>query len=208
MPLSMKFSQNSALVNNMDDSFDKWITLKNQMKACGSCYLKSEKRLLDNGNRKARIMIVGDIPTIDDLEKQTVFGGETGKYINGLLEFIGIEPTDVYMTYLVNCNGIGAKAPKTEAIDVCIKCLRAQFSLIRPEIVITLGRIASQTLISKDFVLGRDHGKFFNKGKVMFMGTYNPSSFLYDKKLSKIMLDDFLALKDFCDVYPPYKNTP
>lgn len=192
----------------MDDSFDKWVTLKKEMLACSGCYLKSEKRLLDNGNREARIMIVGDIPSKEELESGTVFTGNTGDYVKGLLEVIGISPESVYMTYLVNCNAIGAKTPKPEAIEVCIKCLRRQFALIRPEIVITLGKTAAKTLISPDFVLNRDHGKFFDKGKVMFMGTYSPAAFQYDKKLSKIMLDDFMALKDFCDVYPPYKNTP
>ncbi len=190
----------------MDDSFDKWITLKEKVNRCSGCYLKSEKRLLDNGNRKARIMIVGDIPSKEALESGKVFEGEIGKYINGLLEVIGINPEDVYMTYLVNCNAHGAKVPKAEALEVCIKCLRNQFSLIRPEIVITLGRLASKTLINPDFVLTRDHGKLFDKGKVMFMGTYNPTAFAYDKKLSKILLDDFMVIKEFCDVYPPYSG--
>jgi len=191
----------------MDGTYDAWTRLKENMYSCRGCYLSGEKRILGCGNTDARIMIVGDIPSPLDLEKGEAFSGEVGKYVKGLLNLIDIDPDDVYMTYLVNCNGASVKSPKSEATEACINCLRRQFSLIKPEIVITLGRVAARKLISEDFLISRDHGKLFSKGKVMFMGTYNPTSFSFEKSFSKLMLDDFLVIKEFCDTYPQIKGT-
>lgn len=190
----------------MDDLYDKWITLKEQVASCKGCYLQSPHRVLDNGCRKARIMIVGELASLDTLKKGKVLDSETEKYIHGFLELIDISPQEVYITNLVNCNSQNAKSPKSEAIDVCIKCLRRQFSLIHPEIVICLGRTVCQKLISSDFKVKSQHGEFIAKGDVMFMGTFNPSSFSFDSSLKTEALKDFMKLKEFCDTYPPFRN--
>ena len=189
----------------MDDSFDKWVRLKEAVNNCRGCSLASDRRLLDNGCRNARIMIVGSIPSSRDLAEAKVFSGKGGDYIRGILEVMDISPENVYMTYLVNCNSQNASFPKSECVEVCIKCLRNQFSLIRPEIVITLGNIPAKKLISKDFKLSRDHGKLISKGKVTFMGTFSPNSFDYYPAYKRYLLSDFAAVKDFCNTYPSYQ---
>ena len=190
----------------MDGLYDKWITLKEEFKRCKGCYLQSEDRVLDNDCRKARIMIIGDIAPSSALKKGKIFDEAVEKYIYGFLEYIDIKPEEVYITNLVNCNSQNTKTPKDEAIDVCIKCLRKQFKLINPEIVICLGRLVCQKLISPDFKVKSQHGEFINKGDVMFMGTFHPSAFSYDASLKTEMLNDFMKLKEFCDVYPPFRN--
>ncbi len=185
------------------DTFNQWMILKNEVAACKSCYLTSEAKLLDRGNRNARIMIVGDAPTAQDIKENRILSGNTGNYLDGILQLIDLEPEEVYITTLVNCP-TGGKAPKAPAIEACIKCLRKQFLLLKPEIVICLGSIVSRNLIDKEFKLERDHGKLISKGNVMFMGTYHPNSFFYNPNLKDEMLGDFLKIKEFCDIYPPY----
>lgn len=187
------------------DTFNQWMILKDEVNACKGCYLTSEKKLLDRGKRDARIMVVGDAPTLEDVKENRIFSGNIGKYLDGMLKLVDIEPEDVYVTALVNCPTNG-KVPKPAAIESCIKCLRKQFLLVKPEIVICLGNFVSKQLIDPKFTLEKDHGNLIAKGKVMFMGTYHPNSFFYNSQFKDAVLSDFMKIKDFCDTYPPYSN--
>lgn len=187
------------------DTFNQWMILKDEVAKCTGCYLTSKSKLLHRGNTSARIMIIGDSPTNEDIKEGRILSGNTGKYVDGMLKLMDINPDEVYFTALVNCT-TGGKAPKPAAIEACIKCLRKQFQLVKPEIVICLGSIASRYIIDKGFRLERDHGKLISKGKVMFMGTYHPSAFFYTPDLKNTMLQDFMKIKEFCDTYPPYSN--
>lgn len=187
------------------DTFNQWMILKNEVNSCKGCYLTSDSKLLDRGNREARIMVVGDAPTSEDLKEKRILGGNTGKYLDGILKLVDIDPEDVYVTALVNCPANG-KAPKPAAIEACIKCLRKQFLLVKPEIVICLGNTVARQLIDPAFSMEKNHGKLISKGKVMFMGTYHPNSFFYNTRFKDTVLSDFMKIKDFCDTYPPYSK--
>ena len=187
-----------------DENYSRWITLKEEMTACTGCSFGVEKRILDSGNRTARIMIVNDRPTEPECEEKSMFSGTVGEYVDGMLRLVGIDPTSVYKTALVNCAGVGNL--KSEHITACIKCLRNQFKLVRPEIVICLGARVAKTLIGEDFVLNRDHGKMINKGNVMFMGVPHPSSIKYNPDIRDTILGDFMQLEEFCKTYPEFRN--
>ena len=187
------------------DTFNQWMILKNEVNSCKGCYLTTQSKLLHRGDTEARIMIVGDAPTNDDIKENRILSGNTGKYLDGMLRLIDIDPEEVYVTALVNCP-TGGKAPKPAAVDACIKCLRKQFLLVKPEIVICLGSVVARQLIDPNFSLEKDHGNLIAKGKVMFMGTYHPSAFFYNSNLKDAMLEDFMKIKEFCQTYPPYSN--
>lgn len=187
-----------------DENYGIWITLKEEMMACSGCYLKSDNRILDSGDRTARIMIVNDRPSDTECQTGNMFSGTVGEYVDGMLSLIGISPDSVYKTALVNC--ASSETLKSEAINICIKCLRNQFKLVRPEIVICLGSRVSKVLIGDDFVLSRDHGKMINKGKVMFMGVPHPSSIKYNDDVRDAILGDFMVLQEFCKTYPEFRN--
>ena len=186
------------------DTFNQWMILKDEVKACKGCYLTCDTKLLDRGNKEARIMIVSDAPSQEDVKLNRLLSGNNGDLLDGILNLVDIEPEKVYVTSLVNCPS--NKAPKPQAIDTCIKCLRKQFQLVKPEIVVCLGSIVSKKLISPDFKLSRDHGILTPKGKVMFMGTDHPSAVNYDSQLRHHILGDFIKLQEFCRVYPPFSK--
>ncbi len=187
------------------DTFNQWMILKDEVNACKGCYLASKSKLLHRGNTEARIMIIGDAPTSQDIKENRILSDNTGKYLDGMLKLIDIDPEEVYITSLVNCP-TGGKAPKPAAIEACIKCLRKQFQLVKPEIVICLGSVVARQLIDPKFTLQKDHGVLISRGKVMFMGTYHPSAFYYNQSLKDAMLGDFMKIRDFCNTYPPYSN--
>ena len=188
------------------DNYGEWITLKEEVKRCNGCDLSSNQRVLDYGDRSARIMIVGDKPVVNSKGEATVLSEDALKYIDGTLTLFDIDPKSVYITNLVNCAAPLYQHIKKADLDVCIKCLRKQFSLVKPEIVLCLGSLSCKTLIDKNFNLSENHGKPINKGKVMFMGTYHPASFGYDVGNRDTFLCDMAELYKFCKTYPPYSK--
>lgn len=86
--------------------------------------------------------------------------------------------------------------PKPEEQDICINYLRQQVKLIKPRIIVCLGRIAAQRLISPDFKVTSQHGQFFEKNGILFMGTFHPSALLRTVSNKPLALEDFQALRD------------
>ena len=86
--------------------------------------------------------------------------------------------------------------PKPEEQDICIDYLRQQVKLIKPRIIVCLGRIAAQRLISPDFRVTTQHGQFFEKGGILFMGTFHPSALLRTESNKALALEDFQALRE------------
>lgn len=188
------------------DNYGEWITLKEEVKRCKGCDLSCGQRVLDLGNRDARIMIVGDKPATNDMGKAEVLSKDAKKYLEETLALYDMDPKEVYITNLVNCAAPVYQRIKKTDLEACIKCLRKQFSLVKPEIVLCLGTLACKTLIDKSFDLKENHGKPINKGKVMFMGTFHPNSFSYDTENRDTFLSDICALNKFCKTYPPYSK--
>ena len=86
--------------------------------------------------------------------------------------------------------------PAPEESAACLPWLRMQFRLLRPKIVVCLGRIAAQQMIGKDFSVTRDHGKFFDKQGTLFMATLHPAALLRNPKSKISAFEDFVALRE------------
>lgn len=184
----------------VDENYGKWVTLKEEMNACKGCSFQSGERLLGSGNKDAHIMIVTDRPEPEESDEDG-FAGEQGQTLKKYLRLINITPESVYKTSLVCCKN-GGKLQK-ESVTSCLTCLRNQFRLVRPEIVVCVGKLTACTLIEPDFNLSRRHGEIVGKGKTMFIAVKSPLAVKYDKNLNKELLSDFMKLYDFCKTYPP-----
>ena len=79
---------------------------------------------------------------------------------------------------------------------MCIAWLREQFKIIRPKIIICVGRISAQRLISPDFRVTKQHGEFIEKGGVLMMGTYHPAAILRNPNNKELAFRDWLKVRD------------
>ena len=104
---------------------------------------------------------------------------------------------------MVKCRPPHNRDPKPEEQEECIKWLREQFRLLRPKIIVCLGRISAQKLISPDFKVTKQHGEFFEKGGVLMMGTFHPAALLRNPNQKPASLEDFIKLRskieEICD---------
>ena len=177
-------------------------TLEEIEKACKSCekceLCKTRTNLVFGvGNEKAEVLFVGEGPgEKEDLQGEP-FVGRSGQLLDKLLDVVDLSRNkNIYIANIVKCRPPKNRDPLPEEQDVCIEWLREQTRLIRPKIIVCLGRIAAQKLISKDFMVTKQHGQFIEKGGMLFMGTFHPAALLRNPNQKPDALEDFFALRD------------
>ena len=154
--------------------------------ACGNCKKCELSKTRTNvvfgvGNRSAAVMFIGEGPGESEDLKGEPFVGRAGKLLDEMLKIIGLYRTkNIYIANIVKCRPPNNRDPQNTEREMCIDWLRAQYLLIKPKIVVCLGRIAAAELIGGDFKITRDHGKWYDKDGVKFMALYHPSALLRD----------------------------
>lgn len=179
--------------------FGNFEELKTACNSCEKCGLYSTrtKVVFGVGNESARIMFVGEGPGENEDLQGEPFVGKAGQLLDKYLAVIGLSrQKNIYIANIVKCRPPGNRDPQEEEQELCIDWLRAQTRLIKPDIIVCLGRIAAQKLISPDFKVTRQHGEFIKKGSMLFMGTYHPAALLRNPANKPDALADFQALRD------------
>ena len=173
--------------------------LKEECLSCEKCELCKGRRnvVFGVGNPESKVMFVGEGPgEQEDIEGEP-FVGKSGQLLDKYLELMDLDRKDnIYIANIVKCRPPQNRDPKPEEQDSCIDYLRRQVKLIQPKIIVCLGRIAAQRLISPDFRVTVQHGQFIEKGGILFMGTFHPSALLRNESNKPEALKDFQALRD------------
>lgn len=161
-----------------------WDSLEQACADCRRCSLCETRTnpVFGTGARDAQILFVGEGPgENEDLEGEP-FVGRAGQLLDDMLKIIGLDrKTNVYIANVVKCRPPGNRDPQTEEKNACLPWLREQYRLLRPLMVICLGRIAAGALIHPDFRITAEHGKWFEKDGVPFLAMYHPAALLRDE---------------------------
>ena len=177
-------------------------TLEELKRACESCLKcplgKTRTNLVcGTGNENAQIMFVGEGPGEQEDLQGLPFVGKSGQLFDLYASLIDLDRTkNIYIANMVKCRPPHNRDPKPEETEMCLPYLREQVRLLRPQIIVCLGRIAAQRLISPDFRVTKQHGEFFKKGSVYMMGTFHPAALLRDPEKKKSALEDFRRLRE------------
>ena len=173
--------------------------LKTRCLNCTECELcKARTQVVFGvGNPAADILLIGEGPgENEDLQGQP-FVGRSGKLLDQFLESIDLSrEKNVYIANMVKCRPPKNRDPKPEEQEACLHWLREQFKIIRPRLVICVGRIAAQRMIRQDFSVTREHGQIINKGGILFMGTFHPAALLRQPQNKPEAFADFTVLRD------------
>ena len=179
---------------------DAMTQLKTECEACQNCPLGETRTNLvfGVGSAEAKVLFVGEGPGEQEDLQGEPFVGRSGQLLDKYLELIGIprDGGDVYIANIVKCRPPHNRDPRPEESESCLPWLRRQVRLLRPKIIVCLGRIAAQRLIDPEFRVTREHGVFREKGGILFMGTFHPAALLRNPAQKKDALADFQALRE------------
>ena len=173
-----------------------WETLEAECKNCAKCSLGNTRKnvVIGVGNTNAEVLFVGEGPGESEDLKGEPFVGRAGMLLDEMLKIIGLSRhQNIYIANIVKCRPPGNRDPLNTEREACMDWLRAQYSLIKPKIVVCLGRIAAAELIGGDFKITRDHGKWYDKDGIKFMALFHPSALLRDPHRRP---DTFVDLKE------------
>ena len=178
-----------------------WEELEGKCQNCENCPLGKKKTNLvfGVGNKKADIMFIGEAPGKSEDEMGIPFVGAAGKHLDKFLKSVGLERDDVYIANILKCRPEGNRDPLPEEQDACIGHLREQVKLIKPKLIVCLGRISAMKLIKPDFKITREHGQFFKKGNFTVTAVYHPAALLRDASKNKDMYLDMKKIAAFAE---------
>ena len=160
---------------------------------CERCRLASGR----TGDPHAKLLFVGEGPGYQEDVQGEPFVGPSGQLLDKYLAAIGLDREHgVYIANIVKCRPPQNRDPQPDEQDVCIEWLREQVRVLRPKVIVCLGRIAAQRLIDPEFRVTREHGQFVEKKGVHMMGTFHPAALLRNPKQKPDAFDDFLELRD------------
>ena len=179
--------------------YENFESLRKDCFSCQKCPLGETRTNLvfGVGNEKADILFVGEGPGENEDLQGEPFVGKAGKLLDKYLSVIDLDRNkNVYIANIVKCRPPQNRDPGEDEQEACINWLREQTRLIKPKIIVCLGRIAATRLISPDFKVTREHGQFIKKGNIYFMGTFHPAALLRNESQKADALSDFQKLRE------------
>ena len=176
-----------------------WTDLENQARACTRCGLCETRHhvVFGIGDPRADVMFVGEGPGEQEDLTGVPFVGPAGKLLDDMLSIIDLDRnTNCYIANIVKCRPPRNRDPLETEQDACIGYLRNQVALIRPKIIVCLGRIAAKRLIDPEFRITRQHGTWVERSGVWMSAIYHPSALLRDVSKRPETFDDLLSLRE------------
>ena len=173
--------------------------LKNTCLACTKCGLCETRHsvVFGVGCETADVMFVGEGPGEQEDLKGEPFVGPAGKLLDDMLSIIDISREhNCYIANIVKCRPPHNRDPLETEQDACIDYLRNQVALIRPKIIVCLGRIAAKRLIDPEYRITREHGQWIQKSGVWMTAIYHPSALLRDVSKRPETFDDLLSIRE------------
>ncbi len=172
-----------------------WDELKTAVAACRDCRLceRRKQAVLGVGDVAADWLFVGEGPGAEEDEKGEPFVGQAGKLLDAMLASIGLQRGDkVYIGNAVKCRPPGNRTPEAEETAACFPYLQRQIELIRPKLIVALGKPAAETLLDAEVKVGASRGRLFDYRGIPLIVTYHPAYLLRN------LTDKAKAWEDLC----------
>ena len=175
-----------------------WNELEQACQNCNRCGLCETRHnvVFGVGQKTADVMFIGEGPGEQEDLQGEPFVGPAGKLLDDMMSIIDLDRSNSYIANIVKCRPPHNRDPLETEQDACIDYLRNQVALIRPKIIVCLGRIAAKRIIDPDFRITRQHGTWVQKGGVWMTAIYHPSALLRDVSKRPETFDDLMGLRE------------
>ena len=144
----------------------------------------------------ADIMFIGEGPGEQEDLIGEPFVGAAGHLLDDMLAIIDLNRDNCYIANIVKCRPPGNRDPQDDEQDACIDYLRSQVNLVKPKIIVCLGRIAAKRIIDPEFRITRQHGLWIQRGNIWMTALYHPSALLRDPSKRPETFEDLLSIRD------------
>ena len=166
---------------------------------CQKCRLRATRTNLvfGVGVENAEVMFIGEGPGENEDLQGEPFVGRGGKLLDKMLNAIDLDRhKNIYIANIVKCRPPQNRDPLPDEQEQCITWLRNQFRIIRPKIIVCLGRVAASKIIKKDIKITKEHGIFIEKNGVLMMATLHPAALLRNPNNKPGAFEDFQKLRE------------
>ena len=175
-----------------------WEELKSKCYSCKKCDLCQTRNnvVFGVGNQSADVMFVGEGPGQQEDLKGEPFVGPAGKLLDDMMSIIDLDRSKCYIANIVKCRPPQNRDPMEHEQEACIDYLNAQIALVKPKIIVCLGRIAAKKLIREDFRITQEHGTWIRVGDTWITAIYHPSALLRDLSKRPETFMDLLEIRN------------
>jgi len=172
--------------------------LRRGIRRCRACRLCEERRhaVPGAGDRRARVVLVGEAPGAEEDRRGAPFVGPAGKFLDSLVERVGVRRDDVYVTNAVRCRPPGNRTPRADELRTCHdRWLEPELELVDARVVVLLGATALRALLGVGEPLDRVHGQVWGRDGRRYLATNHPAARMRFPHIGGRMLDDFDGLR-------------
>ena len=168
---------------------------------CTRCPLYKERTHVvhTEGNRKARLMFVGEAPGADEDAQARPFVGRAGQLLTKIIEAIGLKREEVLIGNVNRCRPPGNRAPTAEEASMCKPFLLREIAVVQPEVIVVLGNTAMKNLLDTREGITRLRGTFQDYKGIKVMPTFHPAYLLRDPSKKRETWEDLKKVRDYLD---------
>jgi DNA polymerase len=174
-------------------------TLAAAAAGCTRCRLSEGRTrvVFGSGHPAAELMFIGEGPGAEEDRQGLPFVGAAGELLTRIIQAIEKTREEVYIANVVKCRPPGNRDPQPDEVTACRGYLDQQIALVRPRVIVALGRVAAQTLLGNDSPIGGMRGQWFRVQGIPTMVTYHPAALLRNPALKRPTWEDMQQVRDF-----------
>jgi len=179
--------------------YQTWEELESACLACRKCGLCEDRThvVVGGGSKEAKVLFIGEGPGEQEDLQGKPFVGRSGQLLDKMLAAVDLDRnTNIYIANTVKCRPPKNRDPLPEEQELCLDWLRNQVALLRPKIIVCLGRISGMKIIKPDLKIMKEHGIFFEKNGVLMMATLHPAALLRNPNNKPEAFEDFIKLRE------------
>jgi DNA polymerase len=186
--------ENWEYTSNIDELYSLICT-------CQKCRLCSTRTnfVFGVGNPNADVVLIGEAPGADEDAKGEPFVGRAGQLLNKILSSIGFEREEVYICNILKCRPPGNRNPMPDEIENCEPYLKQQLKILKPKLILCLGKFAAETLLKTKLPLNKFRGKVHYYNGIKTMVTFHPAALLRNPQWKRPTWEDMQAFKELYD---------
>ncbi len=183
---------NIDYLNTRATRFPSLEDLRKQIGDCKRCKLGYGRTNLvfGEGSPKARLVFVGEGPGREEDEVGLPFVGEAGRLLTKIIQAMGLSREEVYICNVVKCRPPRNRDPEEDEVETCLPFLKEQLKLITPQVICTLGRVAAQALLGREFKITSERGRWYSFMDISLMPTYHPAYLLRNPSAKRQVWED------------------